>query len=171
MRGPRTTGGKHNYFPLENESNRCRGEKKSLAKEKPLLLDPLLVCDVDLIYITDDGRAEPLMPNPSDLRNLRAQRSIELYHLNEDDVVKLRAVIRKQILRLIQTGDALASHGSPASLANLAAVKQGIEEYLASDAPYVTMTRQLVQSITGRGASWLDDVREIELPIEFPPEP
>jgi hypothetical protein len=108
------------------------------------------------------------MPNPSDLKNRRAQRSIELYHLNEDEVVKLRSVVQKQVVNLIRLGDALAADGRATSIDSLAVVKESIEAYLASDAHYVSMTRLLVRSVKGRGESWLDEVREIEMPFEFP---
>lgn len=167
-RGPHTIGGKHNYFPLAEESRRCRLEKSSLAKETPLLIDPLSASDVHLIYVTAEGRAAPLVDDIADLRNRRAQSSIDLYHLNEDQVVNLRAVVQKQVLDFVRLGDQIAETTSGEATANLSLVKQSLEKFLSSDACYVTMTRQLVRSIRGRGASWLDDVKELEVPIRFP---
>jgi hypothetical protein len=139
-----------------------------LSKEQPLLLDPLSLSDVNLIYISVDGRAEPLVADASDLRNRRAKQSIALYHLNEDDVVKLRAVVQKTVLDLIRLGDGIAVDASAAGIANLSVVKKTLEDHLASNAIYVTMTRQVFRSVKGRGSSWLDEVREIEMPLEFP---
>lgn len=90
--------GKGRWFPLLPDSevaswvNRCEGQ------EKPVLIDPTVRADIDLIDIDAGGRACPGFTCVGDVKQERVRQSIEIYGLNLGNLV----AARKRVMREIQ---------------------------------------------------------------------
>lgn len=87
------TQGKGTHFPLWDESKRVPDDEECSTKnETPLLLDPFVAKDVVLLdYSPEDGKVvERYDKAGNELRYVRANKSIELYHLNEGSLVARR---------------------------------------------------------------------------------
>jgi uncharacterized protein (TIGR02646 family) len=82
-------GGKHDHFPLLDEKKRAfkNGDE---GKESPLLLDPCDVDDVDCLTFIGTGQAWETERNKKRNDYKRANKSIELYHLNQQKAVRER---------------------------------------------------------------------------------
>ena len=95
------TGGKADYFPVKNEDKRARTPNCDLSEERHILLDPCKTSDVRLLTFNENGEA---MPRHSKEVHpylfLRADKSINYYHLNHDDFVKARIELRKELEEL-----------------------------------------------------------------------
>ncbi|MCU0285354.1 MAG: hypothetical protein MUF15_03040 [Acidobacteria bacterium] len=98
--------GKGDYFPLLDESNRCFCQSDDLKKESPLLLDPINPLDPGLIIFTQDGCAQcKYSKGENEIEFKRAEKSIELYHLNESRLVEKRKELHRKLKALIDQGD------------------------------------------------------------------
>lgn len=83
------SGGKGDYFPLFDDEQRAtqEGEEDS---EQPKLLDPCCSHDPNLLdFIGDTGKATT-RDSEHERRKIRAETSIQLYHLNHADLVEKR---------------------------------------------------------------------------------
>ncbi len=99
-------GGKHDHFPLMDESKRSYAEGDDCSFEQPALLDPVSSTDPTLLWFEPDGRAvERYGEDQNQVFNKRAQTSIELYHLNETKVKTKRRDLHSKLLRLIKQTD------------------------------------------------------------------
>jgi uncharacterized protein (TIGR02646 family) len=102
-----TEGGKHDEFPLWDESKRatCNAE---IGQEQPLLLDPCCNSDPSFLWFDPDGRPAPnptLCGNSSAYTHRRATESIRLYHLDHSDVVERRALLCKDIRKEVEEAE------------------------------------------------------------------
>jgi len=100
------TGGKGTAFPLADEAKRVFNEGP-VVSEDPLLLDPIVADDVELITFDPDGTAQPLwqIDEDPDLYK-RAAISIILYHLNHPDLKERRQVtVCNEVTLLVEEGD------------------------------------------------------------------
>lgn len=81
---------KGNYFPLETNSSIARPIDNSWRKEAPILLDPCVESDVNLL--TYNG-VEPIETNPdsTSLDHIRARVSIKVYGLKHDKLKNARS--------------------------------------------------------------------------------
>jgi len=101
-----TIGGKEDHFPLLDESNRCFNRSDDLNKEIPFLLDPVNPLDPCLIIFTQDGNAHCKYSKEENVIAFRrAEKSIELYHLNTSRLVEKRKKLHRRIKELIERGD------------------------------------------------------------------
>lgn len=92
------TGGKADHFPIIDESKRARAPECDLEDEQPVLLDPCKASDVRLLMFNDNGETIPRFDEEVHPRSyLKAEKSIEFYHLNHDDFVKARIELRKDL--------------------------------------------------------------------------
>jgi len=90
-------GGKHDYFPLLNGADRARDEA-DFDDEIPLLIDPTEMKDLWLLGFTEDGMVEPVVNKKDDkLGYMKADKSIELYHLNHYRLKEARAILLKNV--------------------------------------------------------------------------
>ena len=116
-----SVGGKGDEFPLFNEDKRAWIDIDDYFQEQPLLIDPCNAGDVTLITFSENGEAIERYSEQTKPRLFkRAEKSIELYHLNHTDFVKERIQIRDRIQRNIEdaqrfyrqleTGDSNVSH-------------------------------------------------------------
>lgn len=103
-----TTGGKHDSFPLFNPEQRATREADNIGTEQPCLLDPAVPDDPGLLWYEPDGRVVPKYTKQEYFRrHLRADRSIELFHLNYYKTVEDRRVLYDKIRDVIEEGDKL----------------------------------------------------------------
>lgn len=97
---------KIDFFPLTNEGNRAYGPEADLSLEDPLLLDP---CDDDdardparHLLFRKDGTAEA-RPDPTNEGepSVYGQKSIELYGLNREHLLKARREAMEETLGIV----------------------------------------------------------------------
>lgn len=133
-------GGKADYFPLWDEAKRAWPPECDCAEEEPLLLDPCQAADVGLITFKEDGEAMPRIgEEESQKAYRRADKSIELYHLNHSDFVKARITLRVKMMELIKdakrafdkldSGDAFHNETWGNSIASLRKMRGGKYPY------------------------------------------
>ncbi len=95
------TGGKADYFPLCDESNRATTPACTLEDEQPLLLDPCRLSDTRLLMFNEGGEAMSRYSKEEDSRSHeRAEISIKLYNLNHSDFVAARIKLRLELEKL-----------------------------------------------------------------------
>jgi uncharacterized protein (TIGR02646 family) len=99
------SGGKQDYFPLNDESRRALCENDDYALEMPLLLDPTNPMDVSLIAFSEDGSAGPADEEKGSLDYRRANESIKRYHLNHPDIKERRAEKLRQVRSWVVEAD------------------------------------------------------------------
>jgi uncharacterized protein (TIGR02646 family) len=105
-----SAGGKHDHFPLFTppDWNKCQADTNV---EKPMLLDPTKANDCKLITFNQNGEA---CPNESDTLSdafKRADKSIELYHLNHKNTTRARKQIHQEIRQLVASTNELFEQG------------------------------------------------------------
>lgn len=112
-----SSGGKHDHFPLFTPPDWNKSEVDTNA-EKPMLLDPTKANDCKLITFNQNGEA---CPNESDKLSenfRRAEKSIELYHLNHKNTTRARKQIHQEIRQLVAATNELFQMGlDPRSVA------------------------------------------------------
>lgn len=132
-------GGKADHFPIWNEADRATNPDADYENEKPLLIDPCKASDVSLITFKEDGEAMPRWDADQPYKNLKAIKSIDLYHLNHSDFVKARIVLRDQVYKHVsdarrffvklETGDADHERAYEAAIS-------GLIQLCHKDSPY-----------------------------------
>lgn len=108
--GAESEGGKHDHFPLFTppDWNKCQVDSNV---EKPMLLDPTKAQDCKLLTFNQNGEA---CPNESDRLSSnfkRADKSIELYHLNHKNTTRARKQIHQEIRQLVASTNELFEQG------------------------------------------------------------
>jgi hypothetical protein len=96
-----TRGGKLDRFPLTPNSLRAWQEADDCDQEEPQLLDPTDPEDWRLLAFRSNGESFP-SANPQTPPYVRAEVSIEVYHLNCHELVTERRPIAGQVERLVQ---------------------------------------------------------------------
>ena len=97
----RTRGGKWDHFPLQPGSVRAMHEADDIDLENPELLDPIDPDDWKLLAFRPDGHSIPAKPSGTPAFD-RAQKSIEIYHLDCKELVDGRRAMAGRIQRLVQ---------------------------------------------------------------------
>jgi hypothetical protein len=150
-----TEGGKHNHFPLWDDSRRAWKPKDRLLSEQPLLLDPISASDPPLLWFDPDGSAVPHPRCGAEDSYLysRARNSIRFYHLNQPDILERRQAICRELIRLVDQADLLYSSyedgdmtARAALASNLAALRNAISE----KAEYSATARAMLMELRGR---------------------
>ena len=101
-----TSGGKADGFPLCSGSFRARLESDDCELERPELLDPIDPNDWKILTFRQDGHATPAK-QPGTIEYQRAEKSIEVYHLLCNELVKDRRVLAGRIQRMVQSLETL----------------------------------------------------------------
>jgi len=89
--------GKGNWFPLLDPSPKATWSDRCEATERPVLLDPVVKADVDLVTVEADGRMGPSAFCVGRERVHRVQRSVELYGLNLPQLKAARLRVMREI--------------------------------------------------------------------------
>lgn len=157
-----TTGGKHDNFPLFNPEERATPEKPDFSRELPLLLDPTEPEDPSLLWYEPDGRVVPrYSKTTSERRYLRADKSIELYHLNYHKTEEDRQRLYNKIRTLIGEGDNLFPEADKSMVAHSALSKLVIApllELIRPTADFSAAARAFLGGFKDR--SWVEGVLE-----------
>jgi uncharacterized protein (TIGR02646 family) len=153
-----TEGGKHDEFPLLDETRRATCDAE-IEFEQPLLLDPCCPSDPAFLWFDPDGRPAPnpsLCGDDQSYTHRRAKESIRLFHLDHSDVVERRAVlcneIREEIaqaekmLTRFHNGDMTAKEAWNTSIAKL-------KERYADDAEYSATAHCILMELRAKYAS------------------
>lgn len=123
-------GGKADHFPIWEEVHRAWCENDDCDVEQPLLIDPCKQSEVALLTFGENGEAMARHSEDDKPRLFKkADRSIELYHLNHTDFVKARIEIRdkikkyiadaKRYYKLLDSGDAHNEHSYERTIEHL----------------------------------------------------
>jgi uncharacterized protein (TIGR02646 family) len=102
---PKTSGGKQDYFPLADETQRAVSEASDLAIETPLLLDPTNPLDVTVIAFAEDGTVGPADEQKNSLDYRRAVESIKRYHLDHPIINERRANKLRKVRQWVEEAD------------------------------------------------------------------
>jgi hypothetical protein len=151
------TGGKQDYFPLENEDLRARSPSDDLDLESPLLLDPTKVRDVRLIAFGEDGSVGPAVASSNSREYRGAEESAIRYHLRHSTIVDRRVVrlatVRrwveeadKHLTRYVKTRDPLALNTAESRL-------QDIRAAVAPEAEYSVAVKHLLAGMVTSDAA------------------
>jgi hypothetical protein len=89
--------GKGSWFPLLSGSVKANWTNRCEEKESPVLLDPAVREDVDLVTIDANGRAGPSFTCIGPVKQERVYRSVEIYGLNLGNLVTARKRIIREI--------------------------------------------------------------------------
>ncbi len=103
------TGGKQDYFPILEPPSRQFSATD--ADDRPMLLDPLVDSDTKLLSFHPNGRSAPSNDDKEHDDHLRAETSIELYHLNHSAIVRERKTLARQIRQLVEEGEKAVAAG------------------------------------------------------------
>lgn len=96
-------GGKHDEFPVWDETCRAWSPEDECDNEQPLLIDPCKAADVNLLFFNENGEAAARYSKDNKPRLFaRADCSIRLYHLNHKEFVRARQEIRDDLKKQIE---------------------------------------------------------------------
>lgn len=155
-------GGKEDYFPLLDESNRCFNRSDDLNKERPLLIDPVNPFDPCLIIFLQDGNAHwKYSKEENEIAFRRAEKSIELYHLNECGLVEARKKLHRSIKELIErVDDGFKNFDKPGSNGNAALEKmfEKIRSLIGEESDYSAAARCFLLGYRDKNREWVDMV-------------
>lgn len=132
--------GKANEFPVRDEAHRCAMPAAVLAVEEPMLLDPCVQADCELLAHGIDGEVKPLASEGS-WDNQRARYTIDRLGLNWNT-----PETKKNSWRLLDDLIRLAGH-QPAVVAHL-------QEHLSTDHEYSSFFRSAIG--THRDKAWVE---------------
>jgi hypothetical protein len=151
--------GKGCYFPLLNEDDRVPDiEPCDTSRERPVLIDPCVKSDVALLgYDVENGKVVEAFGPEHQERYLRANRSIDLYHLNEGTLIRDRAELYTAMSHLMDRVERLCTVRETVGLLN----EEQEEEYdslinqlgnfINSASPFSAFARACLQQRGERG--------------------
>jgi uncharacterized protein (TIGR02646 family) len=156
-----TSGGKHDHFPLLDESKRALISTDNYKDEQPLLLDPCCIDDPPLLWFDTEGQPVPHPESCEDKSSYlfkRVQKSIELYHLHHSNLVERRKKLYADIQQELKNADkmgAKALKGDNTALSAYRASLTKLTEYISereqdSAAAKVYMIILSVSSMTAK---------------------
>ena len=140
--------GKGSYFPLQNPANRAvdaAGENNEI----PLLLDPVIPSDTLLLcYDETSGAPKPrFTKDQNEWKYLRADQSIDYYHLNEGTWNAKRADLMSEVRKLcIQLETIVASQPKDEGAYN-----KKIDEIVSYIGPFAEFSSACLQVVRERG--------------------
>lgn len=148
-------GGKADRFPLRIEATRANNPAANLAAEEPLLLDPCAFADPGLLWFDETGQAVPhpvCGAAPDNYPRTRATTSIDVYHLNQPDLVEQRKVLCSEIRRRVEDADRYYSKYDAGDGTARGAFEDAVRElrnYLLSRARYSSASRAMLMGLRG----------------------
>jgi len=150
------TGGKGDNFPLVDEDRRatCCDEEDN---ESPILLDPCQSDEPGLIDFDDDGKPVPTYSKEEhEVRNMRAETSIQLYHLHHQDLVDRRLALAAKITRKVRAAERLfpqTEQGDAAIDASFKEHVRSLAELIRPEAELSSFARRMLDGY--RGLTWV----------------
>ncbi|MBK3399381.1 MULTISPECIES: hypothetical protein [Methylobacterium] len=156
-----TGGGKHDHFPLLIEDARAFDES-GIDGENPTLLDPIKPGDTTLLYFNEEGRVESRISKTIHaIHWLRANTSIELYHLNHKEIVEDRISLFNSIKSLVGLGKICFDNwqaGNAAAEASYNFVVGRLTALLQEQAEFSTAARDMVRGFRDDRHPWIDGI-------------
>jgi uncharacterized protein (TIGR02646 family) len=155
-------GGKHEQFPIFDESKRAKSKQEDYRLEEPMLLDPLVPSDPGLLTWQVNGDPAPRFTAAQNQRfHDRAAVSIRVYHLDHHKLRIRRRKIYNDLKLLVQEGDliyAQAATGQPFLQASIDRVTQSIIEMINDAAELsASATQYLLEfRLEQTSRTWLD---------------
>jgi len=148
------TGGKHDNFPLWDESRRAYTPDHDLELEQPLLLDPCKAGDPQLLAFADNGEALPRHSEKTYPRLYkRARVTIETYHLNHSDFKNARLELMRrlevQVKRAERFWKRLDEGNADIEQAYSNAIKD-ILDHIDDDAEFSAFAKMIVDKYRGK---------------------
>lgn len=135
------TGGKADHFPIQHEADRAFAAEGDHNAEKPLLIDPCIAHEPELIIFKNDGEAMPRFSAEHPYKYVKAARSIELYSINHSEFVTERLELRDRIESLkqdakrffgkLETGDAVHEAGYESAIKELSRLRSATSPFSA----------------------------------------
>jgi len=140
--------GKGSYFPLRDENQRAP-DSAGEANEEPLLLDPTVAADTLLIYFSEEsGAPRPRFTKEQDeWLNLRAETSIEYYHLDEASWNAKRADLMAEVRVHCEQLETIALKQPRDNIAYI----QKIDEIVEYVSPFAEFSIACLQVVRDRG--------------------
>jgi hypothetical protein len=151
-------GGKADRFPLRVEATRAHNPGDDLTLEDPVLLDPCIAADPGLLWFDETGQAVPGPVCGADDNAYPRQRvltSIEVYHLNQPDLVDQRKVLCTEIRRRVKDADKYFARYSAGDLSARAAFEDAVRDLrdcLDSRAAYSSIAHAMLMGLRGTHA-------------------
>lgn len=155
-----TVGGKADRFPLVSEENRLYGPGPR-HQEEPKLLDPCELDDWELLGCRqEDGSS--CSAAADQLGHLRAETSIDIYHLNHEPTCKLRHPLAVRLLGEIDQAKRffLLARNNPAMAHEFREVARRIKRYIDKNAPFSGEMRFLLKSRRQLEHPWIQNLIE-----------
>jgi hypothetical protein len=160
-----TIEGKGSWFPLLDGSPRASWAHRCECDELPVLLDPTLRRDVDLIDVNAEGRMSPSMTCIGSGRT-RVKRSIELYGLNLPKLTDARKRVMREVIdlhfTLFNNIAAGSDHPSAADALPIDRLINQIRRMTLPCSPYSKAARAQLQLLSG-GASLCAQPEDIRI--------
>lgn len=157
--GESFTMGKANQFPIDDERVRCKSHKGNIEKEEcvRLLINPCTEDPEEYLEYLENG-AIKAKDQPDAFKVKKAERSISVYALLRDPLVKERAKLVKDIqyhiadLLEIREEIVIAKKEGDKSQEDryykkLQRVLDKLSEYVAPDQPYSAVAKQFIEPI------------------------
>ncbi|MGY0203892.1 hypothetical protein ACW7EJ_10225 [Acinetobacter soli] len=94
--------GKGNEFPLINENSRCWDLTNNIHTEQPLLLDPCIQSDTDLLLHPLSGEVTPTINDDTTIEYERAKFTINLLGLNAHGVKDVKLELRHSLETILE---------------------------------------------------------------------
>jgi len=127
--------GKSSWFPLLHGSPKATWADRCVAQERPILLDPTVRSDVDLIDVSTDGKMCPSRYCVGAALE-RVKRSIEIYGLNMPKLVGARKRVMRDITDLhASLMDLIAIGGGHPLAADALPIQRHVEQLRRSTRP------------------------------------
>ncbi|WP_147441823.1 hypothetical protein [Corallococcus exercitus] len=131
-----TVGGKADRFPLLDEAKRLYAPGP-LAQEQPTLLDPCELHDWELLGCQQEN-GQPCATSFDPIKRLRAETSIEIYHLHYEPTCKVRHRTAVQLISDIEEAKRLfiIAQTSPARERDFSNMARRIKRAIIPKAPF-----------------------------------
>lgn len=150
-----TSGGKHDHFPLWDESKRARCPTDDCDCEQPMLLDPCCATDPALLWFDEDGQPRPNPTHCSDTNGYackRVEKSINLYHLRHANIVEARLALCNRIRKDLGDADTMllkANQGDMTARTAFATAVRQVADKLAPTSAFSMTARCMVMGLRG----------------------
>jgi len=152
------TNGKGDLFPLINEDDRWFREADT-CREIPKAIDPCNAGEPSWIDWRSDGQPVPKYPG-NELKNVKAECAIYLYHLDHQDACEARRLIAIDVKSWIEEADAAFQKletGDSAAENQWNGRCRDLLKAISSRAPYSAFARRVVYMWRGE-YDWIDDL-------------
>jgi hypothetical protein len=147
------TEGKGSWFPLLDGSPSASWDNRCVADEKPVLVDPAVKAEVDLIDVDATGQMVPSPLCVGPLRKHRVKRSIEIYGLNLPRITDARRRVMRDVSDLYEMLMNLLEIGQDnPEAANQLKIEHQVDQIRQKtfpDRPYARAARAQLQLLPG----------------------